>query len=117
MDMEQALEIESMYTALPNADEIAHVLAAEVRRLHTWDGLMSLLDEHYPADVPLGPDSDPGPRILRLTREVHLLKLVADQLRAERDTWQASAREWESYAKRRDGELDALRPPATDGGT
>jgi hypothetical protein len=82
VNADEALEIEGAYTALPNADEVAHVLAAEVRRLHTWDGLMSLLDEHYPPDVPLGPDSDPGPRILRLTREVHLLKLVVDQLRA-----------------------------------
>lgn len=56
-------------------------LRAEVRRLHTWEGLMSLLDEHYPPDVPLGPDSDPGPRILRLTRELNLLKLVVEQLR------------------------------------
>lgn len=47
---------------------------AEVRRLHTWDGLMSLLDAHYPPDVPLGPDSDPGPRILRLTRELDAIR-------------------------------------------
>jgi hypothetical protein len=47
---------------------------AELERLHTWAGLMSLLDEHYPADVPLGPDNDPGPRILRLTRELDRLR-------------------------------------------
>lgn len=30
------------------------------------------------------------------------------RLRSERDTWQSSAREWESYAKRRDAELDQM---------
>jgi hypothetical protein len=53
-------------------------LLAELDRLHTWPGLMSLLDEHYPADVQLGPDDEPGPRILALVREV-------DRLRKERD--------------------------------
>lgn len=33
----------------PTADRLT--LAAEVRRLHSWDGLMSLLDEHWPADI------------------------------------------------------------------
>lgn len=49
-------------------------LRAELERLHTWHGLMSLLDEHYPPDVPLGPDRDPGPRILHLTRELDRLR-------------------------------------------
>jgi hypothetical protein len=35
MNVDEALEIEGTYTALPNADEVAHVLAAEVRRLRT----------------------------------------------------------------------------------
>lgn len=56
-------------------------LVAEVERLHTWDGLMSLVDEHYPTDifphfagVPDNPDRDPGPRILSLLREVERLR-------------------------------------------
>lgn len=47
-------------------------LAAELERLHSWDGLMSLLDEHWPEDVfPTVPDDasrDPGPRIVALLR-------------------------------------------------
>lgn len=42
----------------------------EVERLHTWAGLMSLLDEHYPPDVVTGESGDPGPRIVALTREL-----------------------------------------------
>jgi len=47
-------------------------LIAEVERLHSWDGLMSLLDEHYPEDIfPTmadRDDRDPGPRIISLLR-------------------------------------------------
>lgn len=53
-------------------------LVDEVRRLHTWDGLMSLLDEHYPVDIfPTEPDRDdrdPGPRIISLLRTVAELR-------------------------------------------
>lgn len=45
-------------------------LRAELERLHTWAGLMSLLDEHYPADVMTGESGDPGPRIVALVREL-----------------------------------------------
>ena len=45
-------------------------LVTEVRRLHTWAGLMSLLDEHYPADVFAGTSGDPGPTIVALLREI-----------------------------------------------
>ena len=55
-------------------------LLAEVDRLHSWDGLMSLLDEHWPVDVfPTTADRedrDTGPRIVSLVR----------QLAASRDT-------------------------------
>lgn len=56
-------------------------LVAEIRRLHTWDGLMSLLDEHYPVDIfPTEPDRDdrdPGPRIISLLRTVSELRGAA----------------------------------------
>ena len=46
-------------------------LADAVEQLQTWDGLMSLLDEHYPSDVFVGGESsDPGPRIVGLVREL-----------------------------------------------
>lgn len=59
-------------------------LVAEMKRLHTWDGIMSLLDEHYPTDIfphfvgqSDHPDRDPGPRILSLIREVDRLRAAA----------------------------------------
>jgi hypothetical protein len=59
-------------------------LLGELDRLHTWPGLMSLLDEHYPADVQLGPDDEPGPRILALVREVDRLTALVETLAAEK---------------------------------
>lgn len=72
-------------------------LVAEVERLHTWDGLMSLVDEHYPTSIfphfagaPDNPDRDPGPRILSLLREVERLRAA---LNRECDAaWNAEAR-------------------------
>lgn len=56
-------------------------LITELERLHSWEGLMSLVDEHYPTDIfphfagaPDNPDRDPGPRILSLLREVERLR-------------------------------------------
>lgn len=53
-------------------------LEAEVERLHSWAGLMELLDEHYPASIFAGDGSDesadPGARIVALVREVDRLR-------------------------------------------
>ena len=49
-------------------------LAAELAELHTWRGLMSLLDEHWPADVFAGSSDDPGARIAVFMREIDLLR-------------------------------------------
>lgn len=53
-------------------------LIAEVERLHSWGGLMSLLDEHYPEDIfPTLPDTsnrDPGPRIISLIRRINEIR-------------------------------------------
>ncbi|OBY33429.1 hypothetical protein [Mycolicibacter kumamotonensis] len=62
---------------------LADELLAEVERLHTWDGLMSLLDEHWPQSIfPTlsdDPGRDPGPRIVSLLRWVeHLRALQRD---------------------------------------
>lgn len=63
--------------------ELLEVLGAarkEIERLHSWDGLMALMDEHWPREIfPVGdepaPDvGDPGVRILRLARWVDLLR-------------------------------------------
>jgi mannose/cellobiose epimerase-like protein (N-acyl-D-glucosamine 2-epimerase family) len=69
----------------------AHVAAvvaekdAEIERLHSWSGVMSLLDEHYPADVwPARDDDadtmDPGHRILSLMRHLDSERARADGL-------------------------------------
>src|SRR5690606_15484370 len=58
---------------------------AEVERLHSWVGLLELLDEHWPADIFIVPDTpddamhtgrhrDTGPIILGLIRWVDRLK-------------------------------------------
>ena len=61
-------------------------LAAELAELHTWRGLMTLLDEHWPADVFDGSSNDPGARIVVLMREIDLLRRTLVAMRdAERD--------------------------------
>ena len=71
---------------------IVEGLLAELERLHTWDGLMSLADEHYPTDIfphlagqPDDPDRDPGPRILLLIREVDRLRAADTDLAKARN--------------------------------
>lgn len=53
---------------------LAESQAAEIQRLHSWDGLMSILDGHYRESVfPTeadNPDRDPGPRIISLIRNL-----------------------------------------------
>jgi hypothetical protein len=60
------------------ARQLVPELIAEVERLHSWDGLMSLLDEHYPEDIfPTmddREDRDPGPRIISLLRALDKAK-------------------------------------------
>jgi hypothetical protein len=61
------------------AAEVVPELIAEVERLHSWDGVMSLLDEHYPADifgaaVADDPARDPGPRIISLMRRINEIR-------------------------------------------
>ena len=76
--VEQARELrpaatgEAAYQFLSEAPRVLAGLADAVEQLQTWDGLMSLLDEHYPSDVFVGggADSDPGPRIVGLMREL-----------------------------------------------
>lgn len=68
--------------AVPALLDALDAADAELDRLHSWRGLMELLDEHYPEDIfPTGPDSagrDFGPRIVSLMRNL-------DAVRAERD--------------------------------
>jgi hypothetical protein len=82
---------------------------AEVDRLHSWQGLMSLLDEHYPAHIFTGESGDEGPRVLALVREVdrlqHEQRLLHESL--ERMTERSDG--WQGDANKYGGELDDLR--------
>lgn len=79
---------------------LADELAAEVTRLHTWDGLMSLLDQYWPEDIfptlPDDPGRDPGPRIVSLLRGVDTQRAEVERLRGALKRVQSSA---ESGAK------------------
>lgn len=58
-------------------------LRAEVARLHSWPGVMSLLDEHYPADVFTGESGDPGARVVALAHEVDRRGKMIEELAAK----------------------------------
>lgn len=71
---EDALAIAAFRSLAPALAEDAAALLEELDALHSWSGLISLLDEHYPADVFDGSSGDPGPRIVALIREVDQLR-------------------------------------------
>lgn len=93
---------------------------AEVDRLHTWAGLMSLLDTYYPEDIfptqPDGsPDRDPGPRIVSLIRYLENARAENERLRAQLDAVPSAIRayaggELDGYSYHGDGSaIEALR--------
>jgi len=49
-------------------------IAAWNKREYSWDLLMDILDEVYPADVFNGSSGDVGPRIIMKLREIDLLR-------------------------------------------
>jgi hypothetical protein len=64
-----------------------HAEAVDERgRLHTWQGLMSLLDEHYPSEVFDGSSGDDGPRIVSLVREIERLRREVE-FEAKAEPW------------------------------
>lgn len=81
-------------------------LLAEIERIHSWGGLMSLLDEHWPADIfpmPEGLDGakgtthrDTGPIVLGLIRWVDKLNGQRADALAKLD----AVREWHSKDSR-----------------
>lgn len=89
-----------------NGDVIERLLA-EIDRLRTWDGLMSLLDEKWPEDIfPTREDDserDPGPRIVSLLRWV-------DRLQTQlRNSEQCAVRELQAQVRADDFEDEAAR--------
>lgn len=80
-------------------------LLAEVDRLHSWDGLMSTLDKHWPDDLFPGsydPSRDDRARIVGLLRWVG--KLVGDV-----ESCESRVRSYESVNEHLRGEADRLR--------
>jgi hypothetical protein len=67
---------------LQAAMQVIDGLRAEVNRLHSWAGVMSLLDEHYPDTIfPTLPDRegrDDGPRIVSLLRTFNIFRHEID---------------------------------------
>lgn len=73
-----------------NFDAMHGELLAELERLHSWAGLMELLDEHWPEDIfPTvhGDDErrDAGVRIVSLLRWVDQLRAAEAKLAAIRE--------------------------------
>lgn len=70
-------------------DRRVGVLLGELDRLHSWNGLLELLDEHWPEDIfPTREDDtarDPGPRIVSLLRWTIRLRRELAEMRTERD--------------------------------
>ena len=66
------------------ADELAR-LRGELDRLHSWQGLLSLLDEHWPEDIfaTLADDAqrDTGPRLIAALRRADAAESDAASLR------------------------------------
>jgi len=44
------------------------------KRFSSWDMLMEILNEHYPADIFNGSSGDPGPQIAVKIREINALR-------------------------------------------
>jgi hypothetical protein len=66
--------------------EMLNEAADEIERLRrpSWDDLMAIVDEIYPADVFDGSSGDEGPRTLTLMREIERLRSL---ITAWADAW------------------------------
>jgi len=67
-------------------------LAVDAERPRSWEGFMSLLDEHYPASIFTGCSGDPGPRIVALVRENEAQRADLEEQRVELECAQQEVR-------------------------
>lgn len=76
--VDELRELAEDETGAPVDSALLSEAANHINGLHSWDGLMSILDEVYPADVfrPVNPSTttDPGLRILSLLRQIHAVR-------------------------------------------
>lgn len=91
-------------------------LVAEIERLHSWDGLMELLDEHWPEDIfPTLPDTDkrdPGPRIVSLLR---MVDRINEQYQVICDQWAEANGRLKSEVERLKSDIEHLRASLSEG--
>lgn len=62
-------------------------LVGQLNALHSWAGLMSLLDEHYPAQIFTGESGDEGPRVVALIRAVDSLTAMLERMDTQHTTF------------------------------
>ena len=60
-------------------DEITSLVEEALRQQRSWEGLLSILDEHYPPDVFDGSSPDPGARMVVLVRALNQERENADK--------------------------------------
>jgi hypothetical protein len=63
-----------------SSDDIP-ALRAEIARLNSWDGMMSILDKHYPESVFDGSSGDDGPRMIVMLRLIDKPRAEVEHLR------------------------------------
>jgi len=76
-----------------DGDFIAHArtdipaLVAEIDRLRSWKGLLSILDELYPDDIPIvsQPEHGPGPHLVWALRQIDRLRRLRSELETIRE--------------------------------
>ena len=72
-------------------------LSEELDKHHTWDGMMELLDKHYPPSVFTGESGDPGARIIVLARALDKANARIAELERDRAEALGQAMSWHEY--------------------
>ena len=93
--IERDENIAQLWRRFTHEQDARRAVEAELERLHSWAGLMSLLDEHWPDAVFRGSSGDPGPTIVFLLRQIDRLREEVDRLHREVE-FEAKAEPWKS---------------------
>ena len=76
---EHFIECTGCSCAIAGGPDLEETIAIWNKRAYSWDLLMEILDEVYPADVFNGSSGDVGPRIVMNLREIDLLRQEAKE--------------------------------------